>query len=119
MAARAIHREARIAVRKAQVIASLIRGRTLPDAYAVLAQTPRRASKMFSLLLRSAQHNAEQDDPAADAERMVVLRVVADKGPHRGFKARRRRHRRQNSPIPTRTSHLKVELAMLPEEEGG
>lgn len=61
MEAKAIVRSVRIAPRKVQLVVDLIRGKNVSDAYAILKNTPRRASYVVEKLLKSAVANAEHN----------------------------------------------------------
>lgn len=114
--ARAIHRRARISPRKARLVADLVRGKPLPEAFVLLSGTRRKASRMFARLLRSAQHNAEQADPALDVESLYVRRVCVDQGPT--LKRSGMGYRGRPYPILKRMSHLTVEVARRAEAAG-
>ena len=58
---RAAHRWARIAPRKARLVASMVRGLPVNDAIAVLDNHPRRASALLSKVVKSALSNASQE----------------------------------------------------------
>lgn len=61
MEAKAIARSVRISPRKVRLVVDLIRGKQIGDAYAILRNTPRRASGPVEKLLKSAVANAEHN----------------------------------------------------------
>ena len=107
---RAVHRWARIAPRKARLLADLVRGLPYEEAKAVLESHPRRAAVFFLGVLKSAMANASQDVDV-DLRRLVVQEARVDMGPLLGGRARwRPRSQGRAVPILKRTSHLIVGL---------
>ena len=108
---RAIHRWARIAPRKARLIADLVRGMPVNDAVNVLEANPKRAAHLFQKVLKSALANASQDLDV-DLNALVVSESRVDEGPLLGGRARwRPRAQGRATPIHKRTSHLHVSLS--------
>jgi large subunit ribosomal protein L22 len=54
-------KNARISPRKAGVVASLVRRRTVSDALTILEHTPRRSAGLVAKTIKSAQANAEHN----------------------------------------------------------
>ena len=79
MAYRAIHRFARIAPRKARLVATLIRGRRVDDALTQLDLSKKRAAWYLRTVLKSAIANAEEGD--ADVASLYVSESRVDEGP--------------------------------------
>jgi large subunit ribosomal protein L22 len=108
---RAIHRWARIAPRKARLIADMVRGMPVNDAVNVLEGHPKRAAYLFKKVLKSALANASQDLDV-DLNALVVSESRVDEGPLLGGRARwRPRAQGRATPIHKRTSHLHVSLS--------
>ena len=108
---RAIHRWARIAPRKARLIADLVRGMPVNDAVAVLENNPKRAAVFFKKVLKSAMANASQDLDV-DLNALVVSESRVDEGPLLGGRARwRPRAQGRATPIHKRTSHLHISVS--------
>jgi large subunit ribosomal protein L22 len=108
---RAIHRWARIAPRKARLIADLVRGMPVNDAVAVLENNPKRAAHFFKKVVKSALANASQD-LEIDLNALVVSESRVDEGPLLGGRARwRPRAQGRATPIMKRTSHLHISLS--------
>ena len=106
----ASHRWARIAPRKARLIADLVRGLPVDDAIAVLENSPQRAATLFIKVVKSALSNASQD-PDVDLKALVVGESRVDMGPLLGGRARwRPRAMGRATPIRKRTSHLVIGL---------
>jgi large subunit ribosomal protein L22 len=106
----AVHRWARIAPRKARLVADMVRGLPVNDAIAVLENHPRRAAHLLGKVVKSALSNASQD---ADVNlgSLVVSEVRVDMGPLLGGRARwRPRAMGRATPIRKRTSHLTIGL---------
>ena len=79
MAYKATHRYARIAPRKAQLVADLIRGRRVDDALTQLELSKKRAAWYFKTVLKSAIANAEEAD--ADVRSLYISESRVDAGP--------------------------------------
>ena len=107
---RAVHRWARIAPRKARLVADLLRGLPVDDALAILDNQPQRAAVLLKKVVRSAMANASQD-LEVDLKALVVEEARVDMGPLLGGRARwRPRSQGRAVPILKRTSHLIVGL---------
>ena len=103
----------RTSARKARLVCDHIRGRSVPDARAILDHAPRAVARDWSKLLESAVANAENNHELPGDE-LVVLVAQADEGPT----LRRFRPRAQGraSRINKRTSHLSIALSTKGEE---
>ena len=100
----------RTSARKARVVAEHIRGRSVPEARAVLAFTPRAAARDLERVLASAVANAEsRDDLRWKGEELYVASVLVDEGPT--LKRWRARARGRVARIKKRTCHITVTLA--------
>ncbi len=106
MAYQAIHRFARIAPRKARLVAAMIRGRRVDDAMTALAFSKKRAAWYFKAVLKSAIANAEEKE--ADVHNLYVSESRVDEGPT--MKRWRPKDRGRAHPIMKRTSHLHLSL---------
>ena len=62
MSFRATHRNARIAPRKARLVADMIRGMNAAEALVALEFSPQRAAWYYKSVLKSAMANAEEQD---------------------------------------------------------
>lgn len=108
---RASHRHARIAPRKARLVAAMVRGMPVNDALAVLEHSPKRAAFLMRKVVRSAMANAS-NDLDVDLNALVVRESRVDEGPLLGGRARwRPRAQGRATPIHKRTSHIIVALA--------
>ncbi|MGH2875943.1 MAG: 50S ribosomal protein L22, partial [Solirubrobacteraceae bacterium] len=70
----------RSSARKARLVCDNIRGKSVTDARAILAHTPRAIARDWSKLLESAIANAENNHDL-DGEDLVIKAVTADEGP--------------------------------------
>lgn len=77
---RAEARGVRIAPRKMAVVANLIKGCPLDEAYAILQYTPKAASPVLAKLLKSAESNAVNNN-SLTREQLIVTDCVANPGP--------------------------------------
>ena len=107
MAYKASHRFARIAPRKARLVADSIRGIPVDEALTALEFSKRRGAWYLKAILKSAIANAEEQD--ADVGSLVVSRTWVDEGPT--IKRFQPKDRGRAHPINKRTSHLHVEVA--------
>lgn len=104
MAYQAVHRFARIAPRKARLIADLIRGRKIDEAMTSLEFSKKRAAWYFKAVLRSAIANAEEQD--VNVHNLYVIESRVDEGPT--VKRWQPKDRGRAHPILKRTSHLHI-----------
>ncbi|MFZ9690779.1 MAG: 50S ribosomal protein L22 [Phycisphaerales bacterium] len=104
MAYVASHRFARIAPRKARLVADQIRGHAVDRALATLELSKRRGGWFLQTVLKSAIANAEEK--SADIARLVVAEVRVDEGPT--IKRFQPKDRGRAHPIRKRTSHIHV-----------
>ena len=105
----------RTSARKARVVAEHIRGRSVPEARAVLAFTQRAAARDLEKVLSSAVANAEsRPDLQWHGDDLVVASVTVDEGPT--LKRWRARARGRVARIKKRTCHITIALAL---PEGG
>jgi large subunit ribosomal protein L22 len=106
MAHNASHKFARIAPRKARLVADLIRGMPIDQAVIELSFSKKRSAWYFKSLLKSAIANAEERD--ANVGGLFVSECRVDEGPT--IKRWRPKDRGRAHPILKRTSHLHIAL---------
>jgi ribosomal protein L22 len=104
---RAHARYVRTSARKARMVCPHIRGKTVGEARAILAFTPREVARDWSKLLDSAVANAENNHELLEDD-LVVREAYADEGPT--IKRFRPRAMGRATPIHKRTSHLTITL---------
>ena len=109
---RAHARYVRTSARKARMVCGHLRGKTVPEARAILAFTPREVARDWSKLLESAVANAENNHELLESD-LVVREAYADEGPT--IKRFRPRAMGRATPIRKRTSHLTITLTPGPE----
>src|ERR671925_2450176 len=97
----------RISPRKARLVAEHIRGRSVPEARAVVAFTPREAAGALDKVLQSAVSNAETNHGLAE-DRLYIKAAYVDSGPV--LKRWRARARGRVARIRKRTCHITVLL---------
>src|SRR5437588_228947 len=85
MEARAIQRTVRQSARKMRLVIDQIRGRAVPEAYAILRFSKKLAAKQIHKVLKSAVANAEQraqrENAALDVDALRVKYAVVNEGP--------------------------------------
>ena len=101
----------RMSPRKARLVAEHIRGRSVPEARAVLAFTSREAAGVLQKVLQSAVSNAEANHGIAE-DRLYVKATYVDAGPV--MKRWRARARGRVARIRKRTCHITVTLVEAP-----
>jgi ribosomal protein L22 len=102
----------RTSARKARLVCDHIRGKSVVEARAILAHTPRAVAADWEKLLNSAVANAEHNHELL-GEDLKILSVTADEGPT--LKRFRPRAMGRASAIRKRTSHLSI--ALTPKEQ--
>lgn len=100
-------RYVRTSARKARMVCGHLRGKSVQEARAILAFTPREVARDWSKLLESAVANAESNHELLEDD-LIVREAYADEGPT--IKRFRPRAMGRASPIRKRTSHLTITL---------
>jgi large subunit ribosomal protein L22 len=76
---RALLKHIRVSPRKARLVADLVRGKDLEEAYTILAFTPKKAAILIAKLLHSAAAAARTNDNL-DADDLFVSKIFVDHG---------------------------------------
>ena len=97
----------RITPRKVKIVADLIKGKSIDDAYAILMYTPKAASPVLTKVLKSAEANAVNNNGLNRAD-LYVEDAFANPGPI--LKRFIPRARGSANRINKRTSHVTVVL---------
>ena len=105
---RAHARYVRTSARKARMVCVHLRGKSVHEARAILAFTPRDVARDWSKLLDSAVANAESNHELLEDD-LFVHEAYADEGPT--IKRFRPRAMGRATPIRKRTSHLTITLS--------
>ena len=108
MEATAILRYVRISPRKVKIVADPIRGKSIAEATAILAHTPKAASEPTLKLLKSAVSNAEANH-GMNVENLYVSQIFACPGPI--LKRIMPRAQGRAFRINKRTSHITLAVA--------
>ena len=101
-------RYVRISPRKVKIVADLIRGKSIAEANAILAHTPKAASEPILKLLKSAVSNAEANH-GMNVENLYVSQIFACPGPI--LKRIMPRAQGRAFRINKRTSHITLAVA--------
>ena len=104
----------RMSARKGRIVAEHIRGRSVPEARAVLAFTPREAARAIEKVLHSAVSNAEANHGLSE-EGLYIKAAYVNAGPM--LKRWRPRARGRVARIKKRTCHVTVLLAPATPQE--
>ena len=100
-------RFARIAPRKARLVADLVRGKKSEEALNILSFTKKAAAKILIKLLKSAIANATQKK-TIDIDRLYVKQIMVDQGPT--MKRFQSRALGRATTIRKRSSHINIVL---------
>src|SRR5574342_194123 len=113
MEARAIQRTVRQSARKMRLVIDQIRGRPVPEAYAILRFSKKLAAQQIHKVLKSAVANAEQralrENAALDVDRLRVQYAVVNEG--QSLKRFTPAAMGRATPIKKRTSHVVIRVA--------
>ena len=107
MEAKAIAKYVRVSPKKAGQICSLVRGKNVDEALAILKFTPRGAAADIAKVVKSAKANAENNHEM-NAENLYIASIVANQGPT--IKRFMPRAKGRATMIRKRTSHIEVVL---------
>ncbi len=105
MQAKAIAKYVRTSPRKAGYVCSLVRGKNVDEAIALLKYMPHRSAKIISKVVASAAANAENNNNM-DREKLYVAEIYANQGPT--LKRFMPRAQGRATGIRKRTSHIGV-----------
>jgi large subunit ribosomal protein L22 len=107
-------RSVRIAPKKANLVASMVRGLPVLEALESLKHTPKKGARLLQDLLESALANAEHNDKQKP-ENLIVKTIIVNKAQHyrRGVPMARGRQR----PIQKFLSHIDLTLGLASGEE--
>jgi len=112
---KAILRQVRISPKKANLVAQLVRGKTVTDALNILRFTPKKAAKIIGKVVKSASANAEENFNQT-LENLYIKEIIVTEGTtyKRGVSISKGRVH----PILKRTSHITVKVeALMPNTE--
>ena len=105
MEAKAIHKGARIAPRKARLTIDLIRGKKATEAVTILSNLNREAARLIIKVLKSAIANAT-NNLGLKEENLIVSQALIDEGTT--MKRMRFGSRGHVDPIKKRTSNITI-----------
>ena len=105
--ARASLNYARISSRKVKIVADLIRGKKVSEAFAIVKFAPKASSEILEKLLKSAIANAENNH-YMKSEDLYVAEIYANQGPT--LKRIRPAAKGSAVRIRKRTSHITIVL---------
>ncbi|MBU1145617.1 MAG: 50S ribosomal protein L22 [Firmicutes bacterium] len=108
MEAKACVNTVRIAARKVRLVVDLIRGKNIGDAYAILRNTPRGATKTVEKLLKSAVANAEHNYQL-EQKNLFIKEIFVGEG--KTLKRMQPRSQGRGFAILKRTSHIYITVA--------
>lgn len=97
----------RISPRKIEVVAALVRGRTVEDAITILEHTPRRSALSVSKVIKSAKANAENNHNLKP-DTLSLSHISVTPGPR--LKRYRPAAHGRALPFQRKTSHIFVSV---------
>ncbi|RLB59273.1 MAG: 50S ribosomal protein L22 [Deltaproteobacteria bacterium] len=115
MLSKASARFSKIALRKARIIANLVRGREVGEAIQLLQFTNKRGAQIVRQLLDSAIANARQS--GADVDDLFISKATVDKAPNRYYRRWRPRAMGRATRIVKGVSHIAIELDQREERQ--
>ena len=101
-------RRIRISSKKVNVVAGLVRGKSVDEALNVLQFTPKKAARVLFKVVQSAFSNAVNNDKQ-EKEALYVKHIVVNKGPV--YKRYLPSTRGRALPIQKPTAHISVVLS--------
>ena len=99
---------AKIAPRKAQLVADQIRGMNVVQALAILENTRRTANPIVQKVLQSAIANAVEKDKSINPDGLVITEARVDQG--RMLKRLRARAMGRGMLVRKKTSHIRLSV---------
>lgn len=103
--AKAIAKYVRTSPRKAGFVCSLVRGKNVDEALAILKYTPNSSAQIIAKVVKSAAANAENNFEM-NRDNLYISHIVANQGPT--LKRFRPRAQGRATAIRKRTSHIEV-----------
>jgi len=105
MSVQAIAKGVKISPRKVAVVASLVRGRTVDDALAILSHVPRRSAVPVRKVIESVKANADHNHGLKPAT-LKIVEISVTPGPR--IKRYRPAARGRALPYQKKSSHIRV-----------
>ena len=106
---KAILNQIRVSPLKAQLVAALVRNKSVAEAQEILKFTPKNAAKVLLKVINSAAHNAENNFNQK-IENLVIKEIHVGKGIV--YKRYRPISRGRSHPILKKTSNITVEVGI-------
>jgi large subunit ribosomal protein L22 len=105
MAVQALAKGVRLSPRKVQVVAALVRGRSVDDALTILQHTPRRSAIAVKKAIESARANADHNHGYKPAT-LQITEISVTAGPR--LKRYKPAAHGRALPFQKKTSHIRV-----------
>lgn len=106
---KAVLRQTRISPKKANLVASLVRGKSVGEALTMLKFIPKKGAKILYKVVHSATSNAE-NNLGQNREDLEIKQILVTKGPT--YKRNNPISKGRAQPILKRTSHITVEVGV-------
>ncbi|HET8992006.1 MAG TPA: 50S ribosomal protein L22 [Candidatus Saccharimonadales bacterium] len=105
MPVKAVAKGVKISPRKVQVVAGLVRGRTVADALTILDHTPRGSALAVAKVIKSARANAEHNHDYKP-NTLYITEISVSPGPR--MKRYRPAARGRALPFQKKSAHIRV-----------
>jgi len=106
---KAILRKIRISPKKANLVAGMVRGKSVTQALQILEVMPKKGAKILWKVVKSAASNA-QENFKQSVDELYITKILVTKGPT--YKRSLPISRGRVHPIAKRTSHITVEVGI-------
>ena len=117
MIAKAVSKYNKISPKKARLLTRRLKGMTIAEAYAILMNVNKKASRLIYKVVHSAFDNAHRKNTSIKETDVYISKIVADSGP--SLKRFRAASMGRATMIRKRTCHFTIELEAkkLPKKE--
>jgi len=104
---RAVLKSARLSLKKANLVAGMVRGKSVPEALEILRLMPKKGADLLYKVIHSAAHNAKANFGQMP-ESLAITEILVTKGPT--LKRSLPISRGRAHPILKRTAHITVKV---------
>lgn len=107
---KAVLRKIRISPKKANLVAGMVRGKSVNEALQILEAMPKKGAKLLYKVVHSAASNAKENFKQS-IDDLYITQILVTKGPT--YKRSLPISRGRVHPIAKRTTHITVEVGIL------
>ncbi|MBI5415167.1 50S ribosomal protein L22 [Candidatus Peregrinibacteria bacterium] len=106
---KALLKQVRISPKKANLVAGMVRGKSVEEALLLLKYLPKKPADILKKIIQSAIANAENNF-GQDKTKLIIKKILVTKGAT--YKRWMPNSRGRSSPLLKRTSHISVEVGI-------